>query len=123
MGVCGYSWAEEPTTGDFGGEVVVDFFGFLKNLERDLFGGGCCGREDGEPLEVAGEGKGGRVVEVEDDCVGRASVSGEIGCEKGMNSRTRGESDSDRGEICSLGGGRGRDGEPSTTEEGMVGGN
>jgi len=94
MGVCGCSWAGEPAGVDLEGEVVVDFVDFLKNLDGDLFGGGGCGGEDGEPLKVAEEGKWGRVVEVEEDCVGKASVSGEIGCEKGMNKRTRGESDS-----------------------------
>lgn len=103
--------------------MVADFVDFLKNLDGDLFGGGGCGEEDGEPLKVAEEGKWGRVVEVEEDCVGKASVSGEIGCEKGMNKRTRGESDSDWGGICNLGGERENDGESSTTAEGMVEGN
>ena len=88
MGVCGYSWAGEPTAGDFEGEVGVDFVDFLKSLDLDLFGGGGGSGEDGEPLR-------GRMVEVEGGCVGRASVSGEIGCEKGMNSRTSGEPESD----------------------------
>lgn len=35
----------EARSGDFGGEVDVDFVGFLKKLETDLFGGGRCGRE------------------------------------------------------------------------------
>lgn len=89
MGVCGYSLEGEPTAGDFEGEVAADFVDFLKNLDADLFGGGGCGEEDGEPLKVAGEGKRGRVVEVEDDCVERASVSGEIRCEEEMNKDRR----------------------------------
>lgn len=38
----GGSKAEEwMGSGDFGGEVDL---ALLKNRERDLFGGGCCGR-------------------------------------------------------------------------------
>jgi hypothetical protein len=65
MGVCGYSLAGEPSVGDFGGEIAVDF-AFLKKLEADLLGGGGCGGEGGEPLEGAGEEKRGWVVEAEE---------------------------------------------------------
>lgn len=68
MGVCGYSWAGEPTAGDFGGETEGVFVDFLKNLDRDLLGGGGCCGADGEPLKVAEEGKEGRVAGREEDC-------------------------------------------------------
>ena len=55
--------------GDCVGDIAADF-DFLKNLDADLFGGGCCGGEGGEPLKVTEEGKRGRMVEVEGDCVG-----------------------------------------------------
>jgi hypothetical protein len=45
MGVLGYSIGAEGRSGDLGGELDEDFVGFLKKLETDLFGGGCCGRE------------------------------------------------------------------------------
>jgi len=81
MVVCEYSWAGEPTSGDFGGEPAVDFVDFLKNLDADLLGGGCCGEEEEEPLEVVEEKKGRRVDETEGDCGDSVSFWG-IGCEK-----------------------------------------
>ncbi|KAF9642768.1 hypothetical protein BDM02DRAFT_3132868 [Thelephora ganbajun] len=77
MGVCGDSWTGEPTGGVFEEEVAVDFVDFLKNFDADLFGGGGCGGEDGEPLVVVEEKKRGRVVETEGDCGGESGSEGE----------------------------------------------
>lgn len=79
MGVCGCSWAGEPIAGDFGGDIVADFVGFLKNFDADLLGGAGCGEEGGGPFKVEEEKKRGCVVE---DCGEGVSFWGSLGKEE-----------------------------------------
>lgn len=66
IGVWGCSWVGVPIDGDFGGELLADFVGFLKNFDVDLLVGGGRWGEGREPSE--GERKRGWVAEADEDC-------------------------------------------------------